>query len=91
MSTKSDLQAKLAKKEASLAIAEATYDKLLADPKESYRFDSGEGSQSSKNRKLSDVKKQIDDLEAEIEQIKRRLNHKGLTSIRLNRKSNRCL
>jgi len=84
-STKTELKAKLAKKKASLIIAETTYDELLAGGNESYRFDSSEGSQSTKKRKLQEVKDQIDSLESEIEGICRRLNGSGLTRVSLKR------
>ena len=85
MSTRERLKARLEKKEASLAIAESTYDSLLAEENESYRFDSGEGSQSTKKRKIEDIKSQIDQLESEIDALRRRLKGQGLTRISLRR------
>lgn len=86
MSRTQELKAKLAKKEQQLELAEATYEKLLSDPNESYRFDSGDGSQSTKKRKLDELKTQIDQLESEIDNLKRRLAGKGLTRVSLRRK-----
>ena len=86
MSTRTILQDRLARKEASLELAYSTYDELLSESNESYRFDSGEGSQSTKKKKLEEFKKQIDSLEAEADGIRRRLSGLGLTRITLNRR-----
>ena len=86
MISKKDLKERLARKKASLEIAYTTYDELLATTAESYRFDSGEGSHTTKNRKLDELKKQINTLEADIASICRKLQGKGLTSIVLNRR-----
>lgn len=85
MTTRQILIERLEKKKAQLVIVEKTYEELLAEPNESYRFDSGEGSQATKKRKLSDLSEQIDKLEAEIDGICRRLQGKGLTQIALRR------
>lgn len=87
--SKTELKARLAKKKAQLEKLEATYDELIQDGTESYKFDSGEGSQQAKKRKLSEIKDQIDELEAEIDNIYRRLSKTGLTNVTLRRK-NRC-
>jgi len=76
---------RLAKREASLVIAEATYDELLANPVESYRFDSTEGEQQTKRRKVADAKQQVDELESEIDSIRRRLNGTGVVNMNLRR------
>ena len=72
-----------------MAIAQATYDKLLADPNESYKFDSGDGSQQAKKRKLSDLKEQIEKLEAEICALQSRLKGNGVVSVST-RRTARC-
>lgn len=82
---RSELTARLAKRRASLVLAEATYDELIATPVTSYRFDSTEGEQQTNRQKPGDVKKQIDALEAEIDSITRKLNGGGLVSMRLRR------
>ena len=79
------LLARLAKRQTSLAIVEATYDELLESGVESYRFDSTEGEQQTKRRKLSDVKEQLDSLTAEIDAITRQLNNKGVVNMNLRR------
>ena len=80
------LTARLAKREASLAIVEATYDELLANGIELYRFDSTEGEQQTKRRKLQEVKDQIDSLTAEIDSIRRTLNGTGVVNMNLRRR-----
>ena len=89
MSQRSKLKAKLVKLEAALLIAEETYTKLLATDHESYKFDSGDGSQQVKRRSLSELKDQIDELEAEICSIESRLRGSGVVSISL-RRNQRC-
>ena len=86
MTTKQRLEDRLAKKEASLEIAYTAYDKLLAETNGSYRFDSGEGSQSTKKRELEDLKKQIEYLESQVDGLRRRLSGLGLTRITLSRR-----
>lgn len=72
-------------KEDQLALANATYSKLLQEDIEEYRFDSNEGSQRARRMDISKIKDQIDSLEAAIERLKRRLRAAGLTSIVLRR------
>jgi len=86
MSTKTRLETRLARKEAQLEIAYTTYETLLAEVNASYRFDSGEGSESTKKRDLDSLKKQIDSLESEIDGIRRRLSGLGLVRISLKRR-----
>jgi hypothetical protein len=85
MTTRERLEAKLAKKESLLDIAYTTYEELLSSANESYRFDSGQGSQRTNKRKISELKDQIDSLESEIDGIIRRLCGRGLTKIVLRR------
>jgi len=86
MTTRTRLKARLEKKEDLLDKLYITYDELISDGTESYRFDSGDGSQQAKKRKLSEVKDQIDQLESEIESLQRRISGKGLTNIALKRR-----
>jgi hypothetical protein len=51
------LKARLTKKITQLDLANSLYDEVLTESTESYRFDSGEGSQQGKLRKLSEVYK----------------------------------
>ena len=84
--TRTRLLARLAKREASLVIVEVTYDEALAVNLEMYRFDSTEGEQTSKRRKLQDLKDQVDSLQAEIDNIRRRLSGQGIVNMNLRRR-----
>lgn len=84
-SRRTTLQMRLAKREASLVIVETTYDELLASGVEEYKFDSTEGRQETRRRKLDDVRKQIDALTAEIDSITRKLAGNGLVNLNLRR------
>lgn len=86
MPTRTELNLKLTRKKAQLETANITYEELLADGTESYKFDSGDGSQSAKKRKLQELKEQIDELESDISTIERRLSGRGLTNVGLRRK-----
>lgn len=83
--TRTRLLARLTKRETSLILAETSYDELLANNVESYRFDSTEGEQQTKRRKLQDIKEQVDSLQAEIDNIRRRLDGKGIVNMNLRR------
>lgn len=78
--------ARLAKREASLVIAEASYDELLASNVEMYRFDSTEGEQTTKRRKIQEMRDQIQSLESEIDNIRRRLNGTGIVNMNMRRR-----
>ena len=54
---------------AALKSARETYAEMLKNPIESYRFDSGEGSQQTKYRTLKEVKDAIRELESELADI----------------------
>jgi len=80
------IREEIATKEAQKAKAETLLDTLLGEEIESYRFDSGEGSQQAKRRKLTEVKEIIDSLEQEIANLYRRLECGGLVVMNLRRK-----
>lgn len=83
---KAALAVRRAKRVASLALAEAAYDALLTkEPNESYTFNSGEGSQSATRRKLNELKKQIDLLEAEIDRIDQQVAGDDVVGIMVSR------
>jgi uncharacterized small protein (DUF1192 family) len=79
------LKARLNKKTAQLDAANLLYDELLTDSTESYRFDSGEGSQQAKSKKLSDVQDQISILESEIDRLQAKLAGKGIVNMNMRR------
>ena len=57
------------------------------NPAESYKFDSGEGSQQLKYLSLKDMQDAIDRLEKEIDALGRKLNGTGIVNMNLRRKS----
>jgi len=87
---KSRLRAQLAKVQTALA---SLYDQLIeqsASSVQSYQFDSGDGSQRTTRRKLSEIQNQIEVLEASEEHIINELYNMGLTSIQVRRKNPYC-
>lgn len=79
------LEAQITLKQAQLDKANATYEAMLENPLEDWRLDSNEGSQRSKRYKLTEYKDQIDSLQAEIDQLWRKLRGGGLVSMNLRR------
>jgi hypothetical protein len=71
------INARIAAKTAQLAIANATYLKLLAQDTEEYRFNSGEGAQWATKRKIKEVSDQIALLESQIDDLNSQLNSGG--------------
>lgn len=80
---RAEITAEIAKKEAQLANAEASYEKALNEDTASYRFDSGEGSQRLQARKLQEWADVIDRLQARIDSLKRKLAGTGLLNMRV--------
>lgn len=81
--------ARLAKKQQQLEVAEATYERLLEQDVESYRFDPGDATQQAKRRKIKELSDEIDRLELQIDRIQRKLNGSGLVNFTLRRKDYR--
>ncbi len=81
------LKAQLARVQTALAALYETYTDLAARGVESYLFDSGEGSQRSTRRKLSEIHNQIAQLEATEEHLLNELSGVGLVSTQLRRKT----
>jgi anaerobic ribonucleoside-triphosphate reductase len=85
-SERARLTARIAQKTAQLVIANATYEKLLAQDTQEYRFNSGEAAQSAVKRRIGELADQIDNLEAQIDRDNARLNSAaGLTTLVLRR------
>lgn len=80
------LQAQLANVQAALENLYTTQLSLSTSENQSYAFDSGEGSQRTNRRSLSDIQDQIDRLEAKERHLVNELSNMGLVSIRLRRK-----
>jgi len=59
---------------------------LIPKTKESYKFDSNEGSQQAKFRKLKEYRELIGELEAEINLLYRKLNCGGVSNMTIRRK-----
>ena len=83
------LLARKALLETRLSSAELAFDDAMT-AHESYRFDSGEAMQQVKQRKLDEFTKLIDHLEAQIDNIYRRLRGTGVHNIVLRRRGARC-
>lgn len=85
---KARLQAQLVKVQAQLS---ALYDSMTenAAQNKSYKFDSGEGSQSVTRRDLKEILDSIARLEATESHIINELNNMGLVNVNLRRKNNR--
>lgn len=85
-SEKTALKAKIVKYEALLT---ATEDELLVaiGKPDQYKFEAGDGSQMSKQRKLDELNKTIDFLEGKIGTFKKKLNCTGILTQRLSRYS----
>jgi len=74
---RAEIQARIDAKEAQLTEANTTLEKLISEGIESYKFDSGEGSQQAKQIKIDNLMKLIQSLEAQIDWYKRKLQTGG--------------
>ena len=86
ISRKTRLTQQLARIQTALS---ALYDQLTeqsATSVQSYTFDSGEGIQTTRRRKLSEIQDQIDRLQATEAHLINELNNMGLINIQLRRK-----
>jgi hypothetical protein len=84
------LQAQLVKVQAALT---SLYDQIIeqsASSVQSYQFDSGDGSQRTTRRKLSEIQDQIERLEATEDWLTRELGGLGLVVTQLRRKNPYC-
>ena len=79
------IRALIATKEAQLSLANATYEKLLAQDTEEYRLNTGEGSQWATKRKIAALSDEITKLESAIDQLNRKLRAGGIVSVVLRR------
>jgi chromosome segregation ATPase len=74
---RAEIQAQIDTKTAQLTAANTTLESLLSESVESYKFDSGEGSQQAKRRKIDDLMALIQSLEAQIDWLRRKLQSGG--------------
>lgn len=84
---KAEYQSRIDRLSTTLAILEDTYDKAAARDIESYKFDSGEGSQQAKSRDLEKLDNQIRSVQSRLDYYQQKIDGKGLYSNRFRRKS----
>lgn len=82
---RAQIKARLEIKNTQLTNTYSLLDKLIADPNQMYRFDSGEGMQQASHKKLSDVEKLISSLESEINRLETKLAGKGIVNMNMRR------
>jgi hypothetical protein len=80
------LLAELEKLEELYNHAVATYEKLLQQEINSYRFDTGEGSQQARRVKMSEVSQEIEWISSRADNIRNRLNGRRVVNMNLRRK-----
>lgn len=83
---KSRLRQQLARVQAQIASLNDSMDELSAQQVESYKFDSGEGSQQATRRKIAEIADLIDRLEAKEAHLINEINNMGLMSVAVRRK-----
>lgn len=88
---RTELETKMAKKQALLLKYEAAMDSVLESGMKRYKFDSGEGSQSAEYLSPDDMQKNIDLLESQINTLMRQLTGGNFRRFTLNRKPCRGL
>lgn len=82
------IQARLDKKEAQLSALNDAYDESIENfGIKSFKFDSGEGSQSTTFRGPEEISREINRLETEINRLRRRLSGTGIVNLNLRRRS----
>lgn len=84
--TRTEKEAELAKYIARLAKYEAALDSALDSGLESYRFDSGEGSQQAKLMSIDKLEKQIGFLQSRINRLSGELRGTGVMTTNMRRR-----
>lgn len=87
---KARLKAQLAQVQAALTSLYTQLGEQAISSVQSYQFDSGDGSQRTTRRKLSEIQDQIERLEATEEHLINELYNMGLTSVQVRRKNPYC-
>jgi hypothetical protein len=87
---KARLKAQLAQIQAALTSLYTQLGEQAVSSVQSYQFDSGDGSQRTTRRKLSEIQDQIERLEATEEHLINELYNMGLTSVQVRRKNPYC-
>ncbi len=83
---RTEIEAELAALEAELVLLSAAYASVLSSGMRSYKFDSGEGSQSATYMNLNDIKQAMDLTRSQIASTKRVLTGGHMRRFTLNRK-----
>jgi len=81
------LETRLTQTQTTLALLYTAMDEMAASGVKSYAFDSGEGSQKTTRRSLSEILESIQQLTATESHIINELSRMGLVSVRLRRYS----
>lgn len=80
------INAQITAKERQLALANTAYEAALGDANvKFYAFDSGEGKQSATRRDPAQIRKEITNLERELERLYARRDGRGIVSMNLRR------
>jgi hypothetical protein len=87
---RTELEAELTVLETRLAALNTAYNSILSSGMKSYKFDSGEGSQSATYMSITDLQNNIDLVASQIASKKRVLTGGGFRRFTLNRKSQTC-
>jgi predicted negative regulator of RcsB-dependent stress response len=87
---KARLKAQLAQIQAALTSLYTQLGEQAVSSVQSYQFDSGDGSQRTTRRKLSEIQDQIERLEATEDHLINELYNMGLTSVQVRRKNPYC-
>jgi len=80
------IRARIETKESQLTAAETALENAMTEI-ESYSLNTGEGTQTTKHRKIEDLLEAIRILESEIDKLYRKLNGTGLINMNLRRKN----
>jgi len=83
---RTEIEAELEALEAELVLLTAAYASVLASGMKSYKFDSGEGSQSATYMSIKDIKEALDLTRTQIASKKRVLTGGHMRRMTLNRK-----
>jgi virulence-associated protein VapD len=75
--SRTEIEARIVTLQTQLALANESLNDLLTQEIESYRFDSNEGSQQAKRRKIEEITKVIENIESRIDWYRRKLQCGG--------------
>jgi len=84
---RTQLLTKISRLESQLETLYTAYETMISSGVSSYKFDSGEGSQSTNYRSLKEVSNEIERIESQIEKAYKQLNGGGIVNMNLRRKN----